>query len=212
MSAKEARGKGTRLLGLAAAFLAALVVVSCKRQPAFEILEQPPVATLTKLWEVPDFTLTERTGQAMSRADLVGKVWVADFFYTTCPGPCPMMTSRLSTLQDKVSHQPEVRLVSISLDPEKDTPDVLKEYAAKFKAGPNWLFFTGEKAAIRTLSENGFKLAAVEERNNPEPIIHSTKLVLVDRTGWVRSVYDAIGDDQTPRLVADIERLLAEKP
>lgn len=196
---------GLLLLGIS-------LFAACKRQPAFEILEQPPVASLTKLWEVPDFTLIERTGQAMSRADLAGKVWVADFFYTTCPGPCPMMTSRLSTLQDKVSHQPEVRLVSISLDPEKDTPDVLKEYAAKFRAGPNWLFFTGEKAAIRTLSEKGFKLAAVEERNNPEPIIHSTKLVLVDRTGWVRGVYDAIGDDQTPRIVADIDRLLAEKP
>ena len=184
----------------------------CKPRPAFEVVTPPAGPTLTKLWEVPDFTLTERTGKSMSRADLAGKVWVADFFYTTCPGPCPMMTSRLSGLQEKLGNQPDVRLVSISLDPEKDTPDVLREYAAKFKAGPDWLFFTGEKAAIRTLSEKGFKLAAVEERNNPEPIIHSTKLVLVDRSGWVRGVYDAIGADQTARIVADIERLLAEKP
>jgi protein SCO1/2 len=192
--------------------LSLLALVGCNRQPAFELLEAPPAPSLQKLWQVPDFTLTERSGKPMSRADLAGKVWVADFFYTTCPGPCPMMTSRLSALQDKLGSQPDARLVSISLDPEKDTPDVLREYATRFKAGSNWLFFTGDKAAIRTLSEKGFKLAAVEERNNPEPIIHSTKLVLVDRTGWVRGVYDGVGEDQTARLVADIERLIAEKP
>lgn len=189
-----------------------LAFAGCKREPAFEILEAPPVPSLQKYWQLPDFALTERSGKTMSRTDLAGKVWVADFFYTTCPGPCPMLASRLSTLQGKLAAQPDARLVSISLDPEKDTPEVLQQYATRFKAGANWLFFTGDKAAIRTLAEKGFKLAAVEERNSPEPIVHSTKLVLVDRAGWVRGFYEGVGEDQTARLIGDIEHLLAEQP
>lgn len=187
-----------------------LALAGCKKSEPFEMLEPPPAATLQKYWQLPDFSLTERSGKAMSRADLAGKVWVADFFYTSCPGPCPMLTSRLSALQEKIAARPDVRLVSISLDPTKDTPDVLQQYATRFKAGANWLFFTGDKAAIHTLAEKGFKLAAVEERNSPEPIVHSTKLVLVDRAGWVRGFYEGVGEDQTARLTADIDRLLAE--
>jgi protein SCO1 len=198
-------------LGIVAG-LVALAFSACKKQEPFEILQPPPTPALQKFWQLPDFSLTERSGNTMSLADLKGKVWVADFFYTTCPGPCPMMTSRLSALQDKLAGKTDVRLVSISLDPEKDTPDVLRQYAERFKAGPDWLFFTGDKAAIRTLSEKGFKLAAVEERNSPEPIIHSTKLVLVDREGWVRGIYEAIGEDQTAKIVTDIEKLLTQQP
>lgn len=189
-----------------------LALAGCKKQEPFEILEAPPQATLQKLWQIPGFTLTERSGKTMSLADLGGKVWVADFFYTTCPGPCPMMTSRLSALQEKLANKADVRLVSISLDPEKDTPEVLQQYAARFHAGANWLFFTGDKTEIRTLAEKGFKLAVAEERNSPEPIVHSTKLILVDRAGWVRGVYEGIGEDNTAQLVADIERLLTEQP
>ena len=101
---------------------------------------------LPKHWAVPDFSLIERSGQRHTRADLLGKVWVADFFYTTCPGPCPMMSSRLSALQEKLGDRSEVRLVSISTDPAKDQPDVLKAYAERFKAGPNWLFFHGRQS------------------------------------------------------------------
>jgi len=194
------------------AMVIALAFASCKKQEPFEVLQAPPAPSLQKLWQLPDFNLTERSGQAMSLADFKGKVWVADFFYTTCPGPCPMMTSRLSALQDKLAGKADVRLVSISLDPEKDTPEVLRQYAERFKAGPDWLFFTGDKTAIRTLSEKGFKLAAIEERNSPEPIVHSTKLVLIDREGWVRGFYEAVGEDQTAKIVADIEKVLTAQP
>jgi len=192
------------LLGLAA--------TSCKRQEPFEILEPPPVPSLQRLWQVPDFTFTERSGQTTQRADLAGKVWIADFFYTTCPGPCPMLSSRLSAMQEQLAERPDVRLVSISLDPEKDTPEVLKQYAERFKAGPNWLFLTGDKAMTYTLVQTGFKLAIAEERNSPEPITHSTKLVLIDREGWVRGFYEGVGQDQTEQLIKDIDKLLAEKP
>lgn len=193
-------------------FLIGLAVTGCKRQEPFEILEPPPVPSLQRLWQVPDFKFTERSGQPVQRADLTGKVWVADFFYTTCPGPCPMLSSRLSAMQGKLGNRADVRLVSISLDPAKDTPDVLKQYAERFKAGANWLFLTGDKATTYSLVQTGFKLAIAEERNSPEPITHSTKLVLIDREGWVRGFYEGVGQDQTEQLIKDIDKLLAEKP
>jgi protein SCO1 len=192
--------------------LLGLIVAGCKRQEPFEILQPPPAPTLERHWQVPDFEFTERNGQAVHRADLLGKVWVADFFYTTCPGPCPMLSSRLSAMQEKLGNRADVRLVSISLDPEKDKPDVLKQYAERFKAGPNWLFLTGDKAGTYSLVQTGFKLAIAEERNNPEPITHSTKLVLIDREGWVRGFYEGVGQDQTEQLIRDVDKLLAEKP
>lgn len=197
--------------------LALAVLTGCKKQEAFEMMTPPegtPAANapLQKLWPAPAFTLTERSGQPVSSETLAGKVWVADFFYTTCPGPCPMLSSRLSDLQEKLAGKDDVRLVSISLDPEKDTPEVLQAYATKFKAGQNWLFFTGEKAKIHDLAMKGFKMSAVEDRAQAEPIVHSTKLVLVDRSGTVRGFYEGVGADDTAKLLADIDRLLQEKP
>ena len=203
---------------LAPILLASLALTGCGKRDngPFEMLPPPsgePVsAELPKHWSIPDFTLTERSGQPVTLAELRGKVWVADFFYTTCPGPCPMLSSRLSALQETFASEPDLRLVSISTDPAKDTPAVLQQYAAKFKAGPHWLFLTGEKAAIFDLANKGFKLSVTEERNNPEPITHSTKLVLIDRTGTVRGFYDGTTADDSARLIADIKRLLAEKP
>jgi protein SCO1/2 len=183
----------------------------CKPRPAFEMMEAPATTGLQKYWQLPEFSLTERSGKTVTRSELAGKIWVADFFYTTCPGPCPMLTSRLSALYEKVGAKDNVRLVSISLDPAKDTPEVLQTYASKFKAGPNWFFLTGDKAAIYELALKGFKLAVAEERNNPEPITHSTKLMLVDREGWVRGIYEGVGEDQNPKIIADIATLEKEQ-
>jgi protein SCO1/2 len=193
--------------------LAALLLSACREKPAAEVLAQPPQDTLAQtLWTLPDFTLTERTGQAVTLADLKGKVWVADFFYSTCPGPCPMLSSRLSSLQDKLGADDRIRLVSISSDPEKDTPEILQQYAARFRATERWLFLTGPKQAIHDLAFTGFKLPIAETPAGAEPIIHSTRLVLVDQTGAVRAVYEGIGSDSTEQIVRDVRRLLESKP
>jgi protein SCO1/2 len=195
-------------------FAALLLAGGCKKKDeAFELMKPPVNAqSLQRYWTVPDFQLIERSGQPVSHADLRGKVWVADFFYTTCPGPCPMLTSRLSELQAATSKLPAVRLISISTDPAKDTPEVLKKYAEKFEAGENWLFLTGKKETIFDLANKGFKLAVVEDGTVEEPITHSTKLVLVDQTGMIRGFYEGVGEGNTQSLVADIERLLRERP
>jgi protein SCO1 len=193
--------------------LAALLLGACeKKDEAFEMLGTPPPQTdLPRHWLIPDFSLTERDGRKITGADLRGKVWVADFFYTSCPGPCPMMSSRLSDLQKVTAGLPDVALVSISADPIKDTPDVLKEYAAKFHAGPGWLFLTGDKTAIYELANRGFKLGLSEDgRTAEEPVTHSTKLVLVDKNGYARGFYDALTPTDTSRLLVDLERLRKE--
>jgi protein SCO1/2 len=203
------------ILGLAVAIAAGLTFARRSNPPAFEILEgQPgPIATeLPRLWQIPDFTLIERSGQPVTLAQLQGRVWIADFFYTTCPGPCPMLTSRFSDLQKELAGQPDLRFVSISSDPEKDTPAVLQTYAEHFKAGDRWLFLTGDKKAIYDLANQGFKLSLVEDKTSAtEPVIHSTKLVLVDRNATVRGVYDGLSEQGKGKLLHDLHVLLAEK-
>ena len=196
-----------------AAFAVALGSLGCRKPPAaFEMFATPPAGTmLPRYWPVPEFTLIERSRETVTLADLRGKVWVGDFFYTTCPGPCPMMTSRLSEIHKATRNLDDVRLVSISIDPAKDTPDVLQQYAASFGADSKWLFLTGEKAAIYQLAIDGFKLSVTEQGGTErEPITHSTKLVLVDKNSTVRGFYEGTTPAETQRLLGDIERLRKE--
>jgi protein SCO1/2 len=198
------------LLGAACLFLAA-----CDRSEPVVMLQQPATpsasAELQKYWSIPEFTLTERSGQPLRSSDLAGKVWVADFFYTTCPGPCPALTSRFSDVQKALGDAKDVRMVSISVDPEKDTTDVLKVYADRFKAGPNWYFCTGEKDAIYKLAHDGFKLPVAEGTPESGPITHTTRLILVDKTGTVRGFYEGVSEEGVRDLVRDIHRLIEEK-
>ena len=197
---------------LAALLGIALLLGACrKEEAAFEMLPAPTPAALPKHWTLPDFALTERTGQTVRLADLAGKVWVADFFYTTCPGPCPMLSSRLSDVQRALGDEPGVRLVSISVDPVKDTPEMLKVYAGRFKAGEHWFFLTGEKSAIYSLARDGFKLPIADAPTEGGMIIHSTRLILVDKTGTVRGFYETGAETGVQDLVRDIHRLLEEK-
>ena len=191
----------------------ALLIGGCKKNDnAFEMLQVPTTpAPLAKHWSLPDFALTERSGQPLRLADLVGKVWVADFFYTTCPGPCPMLSSRLSEVQKALGEEPGARLVSISVDPEKDTPAVLKIYAEKFQASERWFFCTGPKDAIYSLARNGFKLPIADAPAEGGMIAHSTRLILVDRTGHVRGFYEGGTESSVGEVVRDIRRLLEEK-
>jgi len=159
---------------------------------------------------VPDFQLTDQDGQSYGSEQLRGKIWIADFIYTTCPGPCPMISSRMSETQ-KPLRDTDVELVSFSVDPEHDTPAVLREYAARLNAQPSrWHFLTGDKDAIYRLSRDGFKLAAAE--NGSTGPIHSTRVVLVDRNGVIRGYYDATDADGVTRLLADTNHLLREQP
>jgi protein SCO1 len=161
---------------------------------------------------VPAFQLTNQNGQPFGSAQLSGKIWIADFIYTTCPGPCPMISGRMSELQ-KPLDKTDVHLVSFSVDPEKDTPEVLRDYANKLQAEPGrWDFLTGAKSAIYKLSHDGFKLAVSDGGDAQGIPVHSTRMVLVDRHGQIRGYYDATEPEAVTKLLADTNHLLREEP
>ncbi len=143
------------------------------------------------------FALTERSGAPVSNADLAGKVWVASFVFTRCTGPCPSVTATMARLQADLDleHQPDLRLVSFTVDPDRDTPDALRKYAEHYRAHPTrWLFLTGKEDEIHRLARDGFKIAA-DRTKDPQPregqeFDHSTRLVLVDKTGHIRGYFD----------------------
>src|SRR3989441_4738975 len=168
--------------------------------------------TVASYGTVPEFVLVNQDGQNFGSARLRGKIWIADFIYTTCPGPCPMISSRMSELQ-KPLEKTDVRLVSFSVDPEKDAPEVLRGYAEKLQAEPGrWDFLTGPKSAIYKLSHDGFKLAISNGSDAQGIPVHSTRIVLVDRHGQIRGYYDATEADAVTKLVADTNHLVREQP
>ena len=161
---------------------------------------------------VPHFQLINQEGQPFDSARLTGKIWIADFIYTTCPGPCPMISTRMSELQEPLE-KTDVHLVSFSVDPEKDKPKVLRGYAEKLRADPKrWDFLTGPKSTIYKLSHNDFKLAVSDGSDEAGIPVHSTRMVLVDRHGEIRGYYEATAADAVTRLLADTSHLLREQP
>jgi protein SCO1/2 len=161
---------------------------------------------------VPAFQLTNQNGQPFGSANLAKKIWIADFIFTSCPGPCPLISSRMSELQ-KPLEKTDVHLVSFTVDPEKDTPEVLRNYADKLGAKPaQWDFLTGPKATIYDLSKSGFKLAVEDGSQELGTPVHSTRMVLVDRHGQIRGYYDGTAADAVTKLLADTSHLLREQP
>lgn len=171
---------------------------------------QNPDQSLSVLGAVEEFNLTERSGNTLTNADLKNHIWIADFIFTSCGGPCPRMSARMSQLQSALSHAEEVRLVSFTVDPERDTPEVLSRYANRYEADPDkWLFLTGDKGEIYDFARASLKLSVREDPENTH-IIHSTKFVLIDKSGQIRGYYDSMDRNALGQLVMDIERLRQE--
>ena len=166
--------------------------------------ERHPGTTLDRFNNVPEFTLTERSGQSLdSAAALKGKVWLASFFFTACPGPCLRMNSRLQEIQQALNKDKrgDVRIVSFSIAPEMDTPEVLRKYAARFHASEDhWFFLTGDREKIYNLARDIFQFTVkkVDDPTDPNAYIHNTRIALVDRDGVIRGSYDATMPDGTP--------------
>ena len=182
---------GLGVLTLVAAFLVPLPTPTVPGTPP------GPAASDAPLSEVPAFTLTERSGEPVSKADLLGKVWVASFVFTHCSGPCPSVTGTMAKLQAdlNLADHPDLRLVTFTVDPDRDDPAALTKYAENFRAHPDrWLFLTGEDDQINALLRDGFHVHAAPAEN-PHPAAgqefdHSTRLVVVDKTGQIRGYFD----------------------
>jgi cytochrome oxidase Cu insertion factor (SCO1/SenC/PrrC family) len=122
---------------------------------------------------IPNFALIDQRGRPVRRGDLEGKVWIANFIFTNCPDECPLMTVEMAQMQSELAHMADFRLVSISVDPDRDTPAVLSEYAERFNADPGrWWFLTGDKRAIYRLAGEGFRLGIVDpaEPSHSSPV------------------------------------------
>jgi protein SCO1/2 len=159
----------------------------------------------------PNFDLVNQDAQPFGSNQLAGKIWIADFIFTSCPGPCPIISTRMSELQRPLEKS-DVHLVSFSVDPEKDTPPVLRTYADKLRKEPfRWDFLTGPVGAIASISRDGFKLGISEGEPETGPV-HSTRFVLVDRHGTIRGYYDALAPDGVTKLLADTNHLLRDQP
>jgi len=134
-------------------------------------------------------------------------LWVADFIYTTCPGPCPLMSHRMSELQRQTADTPDVKIVSFTVDPAIDTPPVLAEYAKHYKADASrWYFLTGEQGKLNRIGRDGFKLNPVDGS-----MIHSVRFTLVDRRMRIRGYYSSDEEGFLAKLVNDIRALESEK-
>ncbi len=157
---------------------------------------------------VPEFELVERTGRTVTRADLDGQVWVADFIFTSCGGTCPMMTYQMGKLNRTLPD--EVRLVSFTVDPSRDTPEILADYAERNEVeGDRWMFLTGERDSLYRLMREGFHLAVDDTIGTAiEPIAHSSRFALIDRTGEIRNYYDGTSLESVDRIAGDVELLL----
>ena len=165
------------------------------------------------LGAVPEFSLTEASGSALRRTDLLGKVWIASFIFTRCGEACPLMMQHEARLQPDLPLRDDLRLVSFSVDPDYDTPKVLGEYARTFGADRSrWFFLTGNKQQLYQLASSGFHLAAQPaDPAKDMPILHSTKLVLVDRHGAIRGYYDSSDPAETQKLIRDVRQVLGER-
>lgn len=170
-------------------------------------LNQNKTPRLPVYGTVGDFKLKDQDNKDLTLNDLKGKVWVADFIFTTCGSICPMMTAHMSGLSKAFAGLKDVRMVSISVNPENDTPATLKIYAQKYGAQANrWSFLSGPRADIQTLIVGSFKIGDMKEI-----IFHSPMFVLVDRKGQIRGYYDSTEEERLKQLFKDLPLLERER-
>jgi protein SCO1/2 len=170
---------------------------------------------LNVLGQVPDFTLTNQFGQAVSRSNLLGQVWVADVIFTRCPVSCERMTQRMKALANDVPARQPVKFVSLTADPGYDTPPILKAYAeARGLDQSRWHLLTGFKRDVYRLSIDGLKFTVLDNDQKTDPndlFIHSTTFVLVDKQGNIRASFEGTDDEDRKQLLLAVKKLAKER-
>ena len=185
----------------AAFFVTALVALILQMREAGKDNQAP----LPRLGAVPTFSLTADDSTAFTTNEIRGHVIIADFIFTNCGGPCPLMSAQMQELQREFQKESDIRLLSFSVDPDNDTPGVLRTYGQRFGAlSGKWTFLTGLKSTIYNLTRNGFHLALDEDQ---DAIAHSTKFVLIDKETSIRGYYDSDDRGSMKRLVEDARSL-----
>jgi protein SCO1/2 len=165
------------------------------------------------LWHrIPNFSFTNQDGQPVTQADVQNKVYVADYFFTTCQSICPIMSKQLDRVAAAYKNEADFRILSHTVDPETDTPTQLKGYAQSYKANTKqWIFLTGEKPALYELARKGYLLNLEEGDGGPDDFIHTQNFALIDRHQRIRGFYDGTDSAQVNNLIQDIGFVLQEK-
>ncbi len=162
--------------------------------------------------QVPSFTFINQMGESVSSEDISDKIWVVDFFFTSCPTICPKMTRNLQSLHDFVREDEEIRILSFTVDPKRDTPERLKSYAESFRVNHRtWQFFTGEKGDLYKLGNRGFLLSTASTGVDDMDFIHSENIVLVDREQRIRGFYNGTDAKCVQQILRDIKKIKRDK-
>ena len=194
-------------------FLVALLVFSCSQEKKLPFIGPKQVNTKgdTVYHQIPAFRFLNQDSVFVSENDVEGKVYVADFFFTTCPTICPKMKTQMLRIYERYKDRDEVRILSHSIDPDFDTPNVLKDYASRLQVkAPKWNLLTGDKAAIYTLGQKSYMVSAQEDPNEAGGFVHSGAFILVDKNRHVRGIYDGTVEAEVNHLLEDMEILLKE--
>ncbi|MEN9296235.1 MAG: hypothetical protein RJA42_502 [Bacteroidota bacterium] len=194
-------------------FLVALLAFSCSQEKKLPFLGPKQVNAKgdTVYHQIPSFHFLNQDSVFVSEKDVEGKVYVADFFFTTCPTICPKMKTQMLRIYERYKDRDEVRIISHSIDPDFDTPNVLKDYATRLQVkAPKWNLLTGDKAAIYQLGQKSYMVSAQEDPNEAGGFVHSGAFILVDKNRHVRGIYDGTVEAEVNHLLEDMEVLLKE--
>jgi protein SCO1/2 len=169
--------------------------------------------TDTVYHKIAPFSFINQDGDSITNEDVAGKVYVADFFFTSCPTICPIMKKEMFRVYEKFQHEKDFQILSHSIDPTYDTVPLLKDYSQRLgvEDASTWHFLTGDKEKIFEIGQTSYLTTAMEDNNEPGGLLHSGAFVLVDQKGHIRGVYDGTKEDQVNRLMADIPKLLGNK-
>jgi protein SCO1/2 len=203
------------LIGVVAAGTWSLIFHKPASKQALSVGPRQPPA----YGSVPEFSFIERSGRRVERAEFLGKIWVIDLIYTHCPDTCPLQSAEMARLQTEFVNEADIRLVSITVDPARDTLAVLSRYAKRFGADPKrWLFLTGEKEAIYRFVQEGLRLPVMDPRSRARgaggegvSFLHSSRFVLVDREARIRGYYESSDMESLRQLREDVKTLLRKE-
>ncbi len=194
-----------------------LLTASCQEKKSLPFLGPKDTRVVagkvdTIYHQIPAFRFLNQDSVWVSEKDMEGKIYIADFFFTSCPTICPKMKTQLLRIYERYAANDAIRILSHSIDPTYDTPNVLKQYAERLQVkAPRWNMLTGDKAAIYTLGEKSYMVTAQEDKNEAGGFVHSGAFILVDKNRHVRGIYDGTQEAEVNHLIEDIEILLVEK-
>ncbi|KEO74424.1 electron transporter SenC [Anditalea andensis] len=160
--------------------------------------------------QIADFSFVNQDGDTVTNETVEGKVYVADFFFTSCPTICPVMKTEMLRVYDRFGDHPDFKILSHSIDPSYDTVPLLKDYSERLGVAnaDTWHFLTGDQEHVYEIGQTSYMTTAMEDKDEPGGFLHSGAFILVDQNGHIRGIYDGTKSDQVNKLMNDIPKLL----